>query len=79
MAFGLVVRAEKEVSSSELIQFAATRVSARKVPRRVVFAERIPVGPTGKPQRHRMAEQLGLEGVAEDEPTEGPPSELEGI
>ena len=75
----IVGRPGREVSSTELIQFVATRLSAYKIPRRVIIAERIPVGPTGKPQRHRMAEQLGLAGHVDDELPEGPPSALETI
>jgi amino acid adenylation domain-containing protein len=73
----VVVRPGTEVSSTELIQFVATKLPAYKIPRRVIIAERIPVGPTGKLQRHRMAEQLGLVGHVQDDLPEGPPSALE--
>jgi len=75
----IVVRPDTEVSTAELTQFVSTRLSAYKIPRRVIVAERIPVGPTGKPQRHRMAEQLGLLGHVEDERPKNPPSALEAI
>ena len=73
----IVVRPGTEVSSTELTEFVATKLPAYKVPRRVIIAERIPVGPTGKLQRCRMAEQLGLEGHVQDDQPEGPPSALE--
>lgn len=73
----VVVRPGTEVSSTELIQFVATKLPAYKIPRRVIIAERIPVGPTGKLQRHRMAEQLELVGHVQDDLPEGPPSALE--
>ena len=73
----IVVRPGTEVSSAELTEFVATKLPAYKVPRRVIIAERIPVGPTGKLQRCRMAEQLGLVGHVQDDQPEGPPSALE--
>jgi acyl-CoA synthetase (AMP-forming)/AMP-acid ligase II/thioesterase domain-containing protein len=44
------------ITASELRQFAALSLAAFKTPRRVVFVEAIPKGPTGKPQRHKLAE-----------------------
>jgi acyl-CoA synthetase (AMP-forming)/AMP-acid ligase II/acyl carrier protein len=41
----------------------AERVSAHKVPRLIVIREEIPKGPTGKVQRRRLAEQLGITGA----------------
>jgi amino acid adenylation domain-containing protein len=79
LAAVIVVRPDMEVSSAELTQFVSAKLSPYKIPRRVIIAERIPVGPTGKPQRHRMAEQLGLEGHVENEQPKNPPSALESI
>lgn len=48
------------VTADDLRGFAAARLSAYKVPQRVVFRDDLPVGPTGKLQRIGMAERLGL-------------------
>ena len=44
----------------ELQRYAATLLADHKVPRRVVFVEKVPAGPTGKVSRLTMARQLGL-------------------
>jgi hypothetical protein len=75
----VVARHGQQVSPPELMAFAAARLSAYKVPHRVIVADRIPVGPTGKPQRGRMAEQLGLLASIDHEPPQGERSELEAL
>ena len=45
---------------ADIRAFAATRLAAFKVPRRVLVVDDIPKGPTGKPRRIGLAEQLGL-------------------
>ena len=49
-----------ELSEGELREFLAERLAAFKVPRKIVFLESLPKGPTGKLQRIGLAEQLGL-------------------
>ncbi|MGD0811296.1 MAG: amino acid adenylation domain-containing protein, partial [Acidimicrobiales bacterium] len=62
----VVARQGQTTSAEEIVRFAQGRLSPHKVPRRVIIADRIPLGPTGKPQRNRMAAQLRLaEPVAE--------------
>jgi acyl carrier protein len=48
------------ITEQELRRFAAQRLAYFKVPRRIVFLDEIPKGPTGKIQRIGLAEQLGL-------------------
>ena len=56
-----VVLAEGEtVSERELRNHASRQLADFKVPRRFVFVDEIPKGPTGKLQRIGLAEQLGL-------------------
>jgi aryl carrier-like protein len=43
-----------------LREFAADRLVHFKVPRRVVFVDELPKGPTGKPQRIGLAQRLGI-------------------
>ena len=56
----VVVHPGENMSVAELIRFAAARLAAHKVPRHILVTDEIPVSGTGKYQRHRMAEQLGL-------------------
>ncbi|HVJ52612.1 MAG TPA: acyl--CoA ligase [Aliidongia sp.] len=44
----------------ELRSFAAARLADFKVPRKILFLEEIPKGPTGKMQRIGLAERLGI-------------------
>ncbi|MEO6236333.1 MAG: amino acid adenylation domain-containing protein [Vicinamibacterales bacterium] len=44
----------------ELQEHVAHRLADFKVPRRIVFVDDLPKGPTGKPQRIGLAERLGL-------------------
>ena len=56
----IVLRADASVTDHALREFAATRLAAFKVPRRVVFVDEIPKGATGKMQRIGLAQKLGL-------------------
>lgn len=53
----VVVRPGASVSEDDLRKFAATRLALFKVPRRIVFVDRIPRGPTGKPRRTELSDQ----------------------
>jgi acyl-CoA synthetase (AMP-forming)/AMP-acid ligase II len=56
-----VVLHEGAQGDAEILRaFAASRLAAFKVPRKIVFLEEIPKGPTGKPQRIGLAERLGV-------------------
>ena len=48
------------VTEQEIRDFAATRLAAFKVPRRVLIMEDVPKGATGKVQRIGLAQKLGL-------------------
>ena len=56
-----------DVTEREIQEFAATRLADFKVPRRVVFVQEIPKGPTGKLQRIGLVEKLGLVKIPESE------------
>jgi amino acid adenylation domain-containing protein len=43
-----------------LREFAGRRLADFKVPRRILFVDEIPKGPTGKPQRIGLAQRLGI-------------------
>jgi acyl-CoA synthetase (AMP-forming)/AMP-acid ligase II len=56
----LVLKEGLTASESEIRDYASKRLADFKVPRRVLFLEEIPKGPTGKLQRIGLAEKLGL-------------------
>ncbi len=60
VAAAVVLRPGMTADEAGLRDFAATRLTAFKVPRRVVFLDEIPKGATGKLQRIGLAERLGL-------------------
>lgn len=60
VAAAIVLREGQKVAEQELRDFAAERLADFKVPRRIVFLEQIPTGPTGKLQRIGLAQRLGL-------------------
>ena len=56
-----VVPAEgAEVTETELREHVSGSLAAFKVPRRIIFCDELPKGPTGKLQRIGLAERLGL-------------------
>lgn len=64
----VVRRPGSSLTERELREFASTRLAGFKVPRRVVFVEQIPKGPTGKVQRIGLAEKLGIVSLAFAQP-----------
>jgi len=60
VAAAVVLREGGTVSEQELRTFVSTRLANFKVPRRIVFVDKIPAGPTGKLQRIGLAQRLGL-------------------
>ena len=60
VAAAVVLRGGAECGQGELRRFAAARLAAFKVPRRIVLLEELPRGATGKVQRIGLAGKLGL-------------------
>lgn len=60
VAVAVVLRQGELVSARALREFAALRLADFKVPQQIVFVKEIPLGATGKIERIRMAEKLGL-------------------
>ena len=60
VAAAIVLRGGASATEKEIREFAAKRLADFKVPRRVLFRDEIPKGPTGKLQRIGLAEKLGL-------------------
>jgi acyl-CoA synthetase (AMP-forming)/AMP-acid ligase II/aryl carrier-like protein len=61
VAAAVVIEPGAAVEERDLRTFASVRIAPFKVPRRIVFLDEIPKGPTGKLQRIGMAERLGLD------------------
>lgn len=61
VAAAVVLREELTADERELCEFVSPRLAQFKVPRKIVFLETIPKGPTGKLQRIGLAKLLGLE------------------
>ena len=60
VAVAIVLRKGATPTEREVREFAGKRLADFKVPRRVVFLDEIPNGPTGKLQRIGLAGKLGL-------------------
>ena len=60
VAAAVVLREGAEAQQDEIRRFAAERLAAFKVPRRIVVVDEIPKGATGKLQRIGLAARLGL-------------------
>ena len=60
VAAAIILHPGAAATEKQIREFAARRLADFKVPRRVVFLEEIPKGPTGKLQRIGLAEKLGL-------------------
>ena len=57
---GIVLSSGSSVSETEIRSFVAEHLAAFKVPRKILFLEELPKGPTGKLQRIGLASQLGI-------------------
>lgn len=83
VAAAVVLAPGTSAGEEELQKFVGARLADFKVPRRVVFVNEIPKGPTGKPQRIGLAQALGIEPAAEpkqaDSVYKAPSTELELI
>ena len=75
----VVLRVDHVASREELTAFASAHLATRKVPRTIVFVDRIPLGRTGKPQRNRLAEQLQSLAASSDEKTDAGRSDVHAI
>ena len=64
IAAAVVLEPGATATAAALSAHLRERLAAFKVPRRIVFADAIPTGPTGKIQRHALAAAFGLDGAA---------------
>lgn len=60
VAAAVVLRRTNSTSEAELRQYAAQQLAFFKIPKKIVFLEKIPMGPTGKLLRIGLAEKLGI-------------------
>ncbi|MFQ5555805.1 MAG: AMP-binding protein, partial [Acidimicrobiia bacterium] len=63
VAAAVVPAAGSRASETDLRRHVSNRLATAKVPRRIVFLDDIPKGPTGKLQRIGLATRLGLENL----------------
>ncbi len=68
VAVAVVLKAAAKADEGEIRSHAAGRLAHFKVPRRVVFVDEIPKGPTGKIVRIGLAEKLHLSAVGQGLP-----------
>lgn len=73
VAAAVVLAPGASVTEKALRAYVASRLASFKVPRRVLFVEAIPKGPTGKLQRIGLAARLGVTGTPPPDPSAGPP------
>ena len=76
VAAAVVLRPGHAASEIEIRNHAATRIAQYKVPRRIVFLDELPKGPTGKLQRIGLAAQLGLDGLGAASNSSSRPNEF---
>jgi amino acid adenylation domain-containing protein len=84
VAAAVVLGQPRTVTDEELRRFAMKHLAAFKVPSQIQIVGDLPTGPSGKPQRHLLAEQLGLLPSARGNPDiaadrSGPRTPLEEI
>ena len=82
VAAAVVVEPGTSISELDLRNFASSRIAPFKVPRRILFLDEIPKGPTGKLQRIGLAERLELaelDGPATDAPATPPRTAVERL
>ena len=60
VAAAIVLREGVESTDREIQAFAAEHLANFKLPRKVLFLDEIPKGPTGKIQRIGLAKKLGV-------------------
>jgi acyl-CoA synthetase (AMP-forming)/AMP-acid ligase II len=60
VAAAVVLREGEQATERDIREFAARHLADFKVPRKVLFLDEIPKGPTGKLQRIGLADKLGL-------------------
>jgi acyl-CoA synthetase (AMP-forming)/AMP-acid ligase II/thioesterase domain-containing protein/acyl carrier protein len=65
VAAAVVLKAGSKAGELEIRSHAAGKIAHFKVPRRIVFVDEIPKGPTGKLQRIGLAEKLNLSASTE--------------
>ena len=71
VAAAIVLRPGVPCTERELREFVGAKLAHFKVPARVFFVDRLPKSPTGKLQRNRLAEQLGIQAGKPTSPAVG--------
>ncbi|BBM85844.1 non-ribosomal peptide synthetase [Candidatus Uabimicrobium amorphum] len=59
VAAAIILKPDVQITEQQIRDFAFEQLAAFKVPSKVVFTNKIPLGPTGKMQRVQLGKQLG--------------------
>jgi oxalate---CoA ligase len=83
VAAAIVLREPRATPATEIRDFVSHQLSYFKVPQQIVFLDKLPKGPTGKPQRIGLDAKLGLiprrEEHRENVPLREPNTRLEDL
>ena len=60
IAAAVVTTPNATITEQQLRHYLTKSLAAYKIPHQILFLKEIPKGPTGKPQRNKLAKQLGL-------------------
>ena len=79
IAAAVVLRENAAAGAADLQAFAAGRLAAHKIPRRVIFLDEMPTGATGKFSRHKLSETFArnLDELERHAASPGPRPEFE--
>jgi acyl-CoA synthetase (AMP-forming)/AMP-acid ligase II/thioesterase domain-containing protein/acyl carrier protein len=72
VAAAVVAQKGSTLNDKALTKYLLERLTGFKVPRRYIFVDDIPKGETGKVQRYKLAEDLGLDNMEPPSPGEAP-------
>ena len=76
LALAVVAEPGQSLSEDSLRDFLKTQLVPNKIPSRILIVDAIPKGATGKAQRHKLADQLGL--LTTKNKVETPPAAARG-
>ncbi len=61
ISLAIVLKSNKKCDATELKEYAKDKLAPFKIPRKIYFVKKIPVGSTGKLQRIGLSKKLGIE------------------
>ena len=61
ISLAIVLKSNTKCDATELKEYAKDKLAPFKIPRKIYFVKKIPVGSTGKLQRIGLSKKLGIE------------------